>query len=97
MKPGKIIMNNKNINYGKKDILDEDEFTSDNVKVRITTYVDLDVLEALKAEAKNRKQKYQTILNQKLRESIFTEKNIYASLHALDERLGKVEHKLNSD
>ena len=88
-------MNKKNINYGKKDLLNKDEFTSENVKVRITTYIDLDIIEALKAEAKKTKQKYQTILNKKLRESMLKEEDVYSSLHALEERVGKVEHILN--
>lgn len=90
-------MNKKNINYGKKDILTKDEFNSENIKVRITTYIDLDILEALKLEAKKTRQKYQTILNTKLRESIIKDKNIYSSLSSIEERLGKVEHILNVD
>ncbi len=90
-------MNKKNINYNKKNTLSEDEFNSENVKVRITTYIDLDVLEALKTEAKKTKQKYQSVLNKKLRECIFTENTIHSSLHAIEKRLGKVEHILNVD
>jgi hypothetical protein len=90
-------MNKKNINYGKKDVLSKNEFNSENVKVRITTYIDLDILEALKVEAKKTKQKYQTLLNTKLRESVSGEKTIYSSLNSIKERLGKVEHILNVD
>ncbi len=90
-------MNKKNINYSKKDLLAKDEFNSANVKVRITTYIDIDVLEALKVEAKKTKQKYQSVLNKKLRESLIDEDKIYSSLHSIEKRLGKVEHILNVD
>jgi uncharacterized protein (DUF4415 family) len=90
-------MNKTNIDYGKKDILSKNEFNPENVKVRITTYIDLDILEALKLEAKKTRQKYQTLLNTKLRESISNEKTIYSSLNSIEERLGKVEHILRVD
>ena len=87
-------MKNKNLTYKAKDVLSKDEFISKNVKIRITTYIDLDVLEALKSEAQKTKEKYQTILNKKLREIIFDEKHIYSSIHDLEERIKKVENIL---
>ncbi len=58
--------NNKNIEYGDVE-LTEDEFAPKNVKVRITTLIDEDVLIKLKAYAKKRGGKYQSVLNALLR------------------------------
>ncbi len=57
----------RNLNYGSKDLLDSDAFDAKKVKVRITTFVDEDVLEMLKSYAKNSGSKYQTVLNSLLR------------------------------
>ena len=60
-------MKTKNkIIHGKVEI-DEFEFEPRNVKVRVTTMIDLDVLQKLKKIAQSKKQKYQTLLNQMLR------------------------------
>jgi hypothetical protein len=57
----------RNLNYGSKDLLDSDAFDAKKVKVRITTFVDEDVLEMLKSYAKHSGSKYQTVLNSLLR------------------------------
>lgn len=57
----------RNIQYGTKDILDNDVLDPRKVKIRITTFVDEDVLIKLKDYAKKRGSKYQTILNALLR------------------------------
>lgn len=57
---------NKDVIYGDVE-LDDIEFEPRHVKVRVTTMLDEDVLEALKRMAHSRGQKYQTILNQVLR------------------------------
>ena len=57
----------RDIQYGTSDVLDEDIFDPKNVKVRITTFVDQDVLIKLKDYAKKRGGKYQTVLNSLLR------------------------------
>ena len=61
-------MNGKknNIKFGNLE-LDDQEFESKNVKVRITTYIDEDILLALKKLAKQRGDKYQSLLNSILR------------------------------
>lgn len=60
------IKRNKDIEYGNVDLL-EDEFDPKNVKIRVTTLIDEDVLMMLKAYAKKRGGKYQTVLNSLLR------------------------------
>jgi len=57
----------RGIQYEAADILGEDVFDPKNVKVRITTFVDEDILIQLKEYAKKRGSKYQTILNSLLR------------------------------
>ena len=53
--------------------LPEGEINSKNVKVRITTSIDLDVVEELKRQAANEGEKYQTLLNSYLRASVLKE------------------------
>lgn len=53
------------------DIRDED-FEDRNIKIRVTTFVDLDVVKELKRQAKNQKSKYQTLLNKILRDYAFS-------------------------
>jgi hypothetical protein len=57
----------REMNYGERDILPEDAFDPKKVKVRITTFIDEDVLIMLKEYAKKRGGKYQTVLNSLLR------------------------------
>ena len=61
---------NKNITYGTKDLLNEEDFYPENVKIRITTFIDLDIYEALKTKAAQDGVKYQSLLNQILRKNI---------------------------
>ena len=62
------------ITIGKVE-LDDLEFAPHNVKVRITTMIDEDLLKALKKIAKSSGKKYQTLLNQILRSYIERKKN----------------------
>lgn len=56
--------------YGSVTIPKED-FEDRNVKVRVTAFIDADVLKSLKDEALKHGTKYQTLLNQKLRDAVF--------------------------
>jgi predicted DNA binding CopG/RHH family protein len=58
------------IENGKKDVLDQDEFSSKHAKFRVTMYVDLPVLESIREEAKEKGLPYQTYINQLLREHV---------------------------
>lgn len=58
--------NKKDIVYGDAE-LDVDTFAPHNVKERITTMVDQDALEAFRKMAEERGLKYQTLLNQVIR------------------------------
>jgi hypothetical protein len=73
-----------NIQYGTRDLLEEDAFNPKKVKVRITTFVDEDVLMMLKNYAKKRGTKYQSVLNALLR-SFFEKPAKGTKVHGLSE------------
>ena len=87
-------MKNKNMKYSKKDKLDKHEFDKKNTKIRITTFIDLELIEILKKEASQTGKKYQTLLNEKLRQILFEEEKIKTTLIELDNRLTKVEKRI---
>jgi uncharacterized protein (DUF4415 family) len=60
----------KGIRYGNIEIPDE-AFKTQNVKLKVTAYLDLDIVQELKKEALKTGSKYQTLMNQKLRDTIF--------------------------
>jgi uncharacterized protein (DUF4415 family) len=89
-------MKNNKIIYSKKDKLSSDEFEKQNTKVRITTFIDVDVVEKLKEEAAHTGKKYQTLLNEKLREVVLEEETLKSTLSDIDKRLTKVEKKIKA-
>lgn len=89
-------MKTKNIKYSKKDKLPPDEFEKKNSKVRITTFIDLDILEKLKEEAAETGSKYQTLLNEKLRKILLEEKTIKEALSDINRRLANVEKRMKA-
>ena len=72
------------LKFGTKDILDEHTFDSKNVKVRITTFIDEDILLMLKSYAKKNGSRYQTVLNSLLR-SFFDTPGKGKKVHTLSE------------
>ena len=74
---------NKGIKYGKVE-LDADEFDKKYAKVRVTMMVDEDVVDAFRAEAAKRHMGYQTLMNQKLRESIAGDSSVEKRLETLE-------------
>jgi len=89
-------MKNNKIIYSKEDKLSMDEFEKKNTKVRITTFIDIDVLEQLKEEAATTGKKYQTLLNEKLREIVLEEETIKSTLSDINKRLTKVEKRIKA-
>ena len=75
----------RDLKYGTKDILDDEIFDPTQVKVRITTFVDEDVLMMLKDYAKQRGSRYQTVLNALLR-SFFEKRKQNTSKRTLSEQ-----------
>ena len=61
----------------------------EDVKVRITTFLDEDLLEKIKTEASLQNKKYQTYLNERLREIFMGEESIESRLKYLEEIIKK--------
>ncbi len=61
-------LDRNDIKYGDVEI-DKDEFACG--KIRITTFIDEDIYNALKKRANKQRTKYQTLLNDLLREQLF--------------------------
>lgn len=78
------------ISYGDVEI-DEDILNPKNQKIRITAMVDGDILAALKARAKENGGKYQTILNQVLRDAILGKPE-----KSFEKRLSRLEKLVHS-
>src|SRR3989338_8354606 len=78
----------KKIKYGKKDLLGSDIFNPKTAKERITIWLDEEVLDILRERAKEEGTKYQTLINQALRQSAFKP--------SLVERIEQLEKKVGS-
>lgn len=77
------------IEYGDVDV-DFSNLQRQDIKMRITTYIDLDVVEKLKEHAKELGTGYQTYLNSYLRESILNEPGVLTRLKRIEKAiLGK--------
>ena len=68
----------------KKDLLDSTYLDPKNHKVRITSFIDGDVLLELKSRAEQQGTKYQTLLNQLLRDAL-------KGSESVTERLKRIE------
>ena len=73
-KKTKLTIKNKSLldKMSDTDLIPE-EIKAKNVKVRITTYIDLDIIEELKVQAAEENEKYQNLLNKYLRACVFKE------------------------
>src|ERR1700685_3012947 len=89
-KLGRNIMAKKTIKYSKKDDLEESNFAVS--KVRITTMIDKDLLDWLKREAEGQNSKYQTLLNNVLRQAKGSKSD---RLSELEPRPSKLEKKIS--
>jgi len=83
-------MAKKTVKYSKNDGLEDSSFAVS--KVRITTMIDKDLLDWLKREAEGQKSKYQTLLNNVLRQAKGTNPD---RLSELETRLSKLEKKIS--
>jgi len=73
------------VKYGKKDLLSESDLDPKNHKVRITSFIDGDILVELKARAEQQGTKYQTLLNQILRQALKDSANMADRLKKLED------------
>ena len=78
-------MKPKKIGRMKKNILSEEDFKSENVKVRINMFVSQDLLETYREAAGKLGIGYQTLMQIKLKEAID---------HSLEKRIEAIELKL---
>ena len=69
--------------YGSVNIPDE-AFEPKNQKVRITSWIDGDVLDALKAHAAKTGEGYQTLMNRLLRAAILDDETVESRLAKLE-------------
>ena len=78
-----------------------DEFESKNCKVRITTFIDLDIFEKLKKLSKETDEGYQTLLNKALRWSVleanyFENEKMAKTLNEIESKIRELEAKKKS-
>lgn len=83
-------MAKKMIKYAHKDGLEDTNFAVS--KVRITTMIDKDLLDWLKHEADEQNSKYQTLLNNVLRQAKGSNPD---RLSELETRLARLEKKIS--
>jgi uncharacterized protein (DUF4415 family) len=90
------------IQFGDVEVPDE-VFEPKNVKVRITTHLDGDVLDTLKQLSKQKEVGYQTLLNGILRAYLFAETgdsnnkaDVLSLLDKLSKRVDSIEQKLRA-
>lgn len=62
------------LELGSQSWGDLENYHPRDLKANINISIDSDIIQALRAEAKNKNTDYQTLLNQKLREYLFNEK-----------------------
>jgi predicted DNA binding CopG/RHH family protein len=78
-------MKSKKINRKKENILSEEDFKPENVKVRINMFVSEDLLQIYRDAAQKLGIGYQTLMQIKLKEAMD---------HSLEERVKAIELKL---
>lgn len=77
----------KKIKYGKKDLLGSDTFNPKTAKERITIWLDEEVLDIFREKAKEESTKYQTLINQVLRQSAF-KPSLVERIEQLEKKVG---------
>lgn len=99
----------KGITYGDEDVLGDEEFSPKNVKERITTMVDQDVLDVIRKRAAAEGIGYQTLINRALRDTFLSgpravvsdfmtewKREIEARMNALERKSDKEKSKLKA-
>ena len=79
----------KDIQYGDVEVDLPSTWNSSETKVRITTFLDEDLLIKIKEEAKAQGKKYQSLLNERLREVFMGEESLETRLKKLEEEVFK--------
>ncbi len=69
-------------------IFDERDIALSNAKVNIHIRLDADLVAYFKEKAKREGGKYQSLINQHLRETVFKKRNLEGRLQRIEEQLG---------
>ena len=69
-------------------IFEERDIALSNAKVNIHIRLDADLVAYFKEKAKQEGSKYQSLINQHLRETVFKERNLEGRLQRIEEQLG---------
>ena len=69
-------------------IYEEQEIALSNAKVDIHIRLDADLVSYFKEKARREGGKYQTLINQHLRETVYKEQDLEGRLQRIEERLG---------
>jgi predicted DNA binding CopG/RHH family protein len=77
----------KKINYAEKDVLSEKDFERENIKERITIWIDESTLDAFRERAKEEGSKYQALINQALQEAI-KKPSLLQRIERLEKKIG---------
>ena len=88
------------IKYSKKNILVPDEFDTKFAKEKISIWIDEDVLDEFRRNAKDNNKKYQSLINEVLRNYAFAPKNknlekILSKLESATKELRHIKGSLN--
>lgn len=70
-----------------KPLLTEDDVRSENVKIRVNMFMDLDVVEHFRKSSQETGLGYQTLINQALREYVSGRKSLEKRVEELEKRL----------
>jgi uncharacterized protein (DUF4415 family) len=77
----------KKINYADKDVLSDKDFEGQNIKERITIWIDESTLDAFRERAKEEGSKYQALINQALQEAI-KKPSLIQRIERLEQKIG---------
>lgn len=72
----------------KPHIYTEQDITLSNAKVNIHIRLDADIVSYFKEKAKQEGGRYQSLINQHLRETVLKERNLESRLQRIEEQLG---------
>lgn len=82
-------INSENKTYGDFEV--EDDLDFKKAKVKVTLYLDGDVLDMARKESAKKHTKYQALINQVLREVLLSEQAEEDRLRKLEERVSLLE------
>jgi uncharacterized protein (DUF4415 family) len=80
-------MAKKKTNPGKTDLIEEDAFDPKNIKERITIWIDEEVLDGFRRRATEEGTKYQSLINQALRDSL-KQPSLVERVRRLEKKIG---------